>query len=265
MGFGGFSGLFLSFALATLLWAAPGRGLGVEIDEYWGQLDLRVDEDITTFKCVATEATPDGDFQWLIGDEVQFNTFPKEGADGQYSQEFRLIPQIKHDGKPLTCRYSGKGESQDSETITLAISYWKLPSGPVNAGVYQRDTPILLEASFEMYPPPSDDDVTWIITEVSGEKTKLRAGLSKNGYNVGKLQNDDGITYTSFLTIETPSSDENAKTHQLRIRLQDVEKSVPVTFKFADELIQPEVAPPVSIDRPTYKLPLSNQRRTLQL
>ena len=63
------------------------------------------DEKVTTFKCLAEDATPSGAFHWLVGGEEQPNTHQKlDLGDGKYSQEFGLLPQVKHDGKSLTCR-----------------------------------------------------------------------------------------------------------------------------------------------------------------
>ena len=49
-------------------------------------------------------------------------------------------------------------------------------------------------------------------------------GESKNGYSVSEIENDQGVTYTSMLKIERPSSDESEKLHKMRIQLKEIEK-----------------------------------------
>ena len=79
-------------------------------------------------------------------------------------------------------RYTDKdsvGTVLDSaeDAIDLAISYLRLPASlPVEAGVYQRGRPVLLEAEFEAFPTPKADDVAWEVTSVGGQTTKIRPG-----------------------------------------------------------------------------------------
>jgi len=192
----------------------------------WGSVTFQAGQRVE-LSCTASDADPEGEFVWLMDEEVTASDRPvRVLGDNTFQQNLVIDPTVDLDGAEVECKYVQRdsfGETLHEPSILLGINVviheWPTPAQEE----FVEGEQAVLSVPLKLYPKPENNEVTWKITDTKGQVTSLNPGHSDAmaHYRASELveatSSGEDHSYVAKLTIGSVTANDHANQIQLLV------------------------------------------------
>jgi len=197
--------------------------------DIWGDVLVKIGHE-QNIGCAVTNGGPRHQIKWTLGDKILTDTFEKESEEGVLEEYVKFTPSLEDDGKQLSCSFGGT-----KDAIRLEVFQQTIEEGPSETEMMTFGEKNSVEMLVRLFPPPSNDDVTW----KAGKDIAVHPGQKEGIYTaqtIQKIQDEENL-YKLVLEVLVDNKTVASRQHSVSI----VTRGNTKTIQFNIE-IKPEVA-----------------------